>query len=706
ALNPMNRYVPLRALGGGPEVSFYVEAAGNPDMAKTWEFAPTAQGDPATASPEPLYRLGAMLLAERDVEVWELLQDVLSLRGLMHELPMDRPRRYDILRALERMCDAVDPDNVSGTATAGREILAPVLAAPAAGSALRMIATGHAHIDSAWLWPVRETIRKCARTFSNVVSLMDADPDFVFACSSAQQLAWIKDGYPALFERIKEKVAEGRFVPVGGMWVEADGNMPGGEAMARQFVEGKRFFLEEFGVECEEAWLPDSFGYSAALPQIVRAAGERYFLTQKTSWNQTNTIPHSSFLWEGIDGSRVFAHFPPSDDYNSDLAASELAHAEKSFREKGRATLGLIPFGYGDGGGGPTREMLAAAHRARDLEGSPRVELGSPRDFFAAAEAEYADPPVWVGEMYLEKHRGTFTSQAETKRGNRRCEHLLREAELWCATATVRAGVPYPAKDLQRLWRVVLLHQFHDILPGSSIAWVHHDAERSYDAVARELEQIIGRAVRSVVGEGEAELLVNAAPHARHGVPALGAGAVVRLGGDAEPTEETTAGGRRWVLDNGLVRAEIDDRGLLVSLRDAASGREAIAPGAAGNLLALHRDTPNEWDAWDIDPFYRRTVTQLAEAASIAVSGGAVEVRRTFGASSVTQRIALELGSPSVRIETVVDWHERDKLLKLGFPFDVRAERAASEVQFGHVFRPIAVNTSWDWARFETCAHR
>ena len=540
---------------------------------------------------------------------------------------------------------------------------------------------------------------------------MDADPEFTFACSSAQQLAWIKDLYPDLFERIKEKVAEGRFVPVGGMWVEADGNMPGGEAMARQFIEGKHFFLGEFGVECEECWLPDSFGYSASLPQIVKSAGARYFLTQKTSWNQVNRIPHHSFYWEGIDGSRVFTHFPPTDNYNSDLAASELAYAERNFREKGRATLGLVPFGYGDGGGGPTREMLAAAHRARDLEGSPRVELGRPSDFFAEAEAEYPDAPVWTGEMYLEKHRGTFTTQAGTKRGNRRCEHLLREAELWCATATVRAGAVYPAADLKRLWRTVLLQQFHDILPGSAIAWVHHDAERNYAAVEAELERIIAAAARAVVGEGSTPLLLNAAPHAREGVPALGARPVVRSASDAEVGERTTAGGRRWVLENSLVRAEVDERGLLVSLRDAASGREAIAPGEAGNLLELHRDTPNEWDAWDIDVFYRRVSTRLDEATSVAVAPdtrgeAAIEVRREFGESSVTQRLVLAPGSPSLRIETTVDWHEREKILKLGFPLDLRAERSASEIQFGHVFRPIATNTSWDWARFETCAHR
>lgn len=714
ALNPRNQYVPLEALGGGPDVDLYVEAAANPDVAQGWTFQPTALGDRATAGDAPLYRLGQVLLAERDVEAWELVQDVQALWGLMHELPADRPRRHLILRALERMADAVDPHDVAATAAAGRAALAEVLAAPAEASAHRIIATGHAHIDSAWLWPVRETQRKCARTFANVVALMDRDPELTFACSSAQQLAWIRDGYPQLFERVKAKVAEGRFVPVGGMWVESDTNMPGGEAMARQFIEGKRFFLEEFGVECEEAWLPDSFGYSAALPQIIRAAGCRWFLTQKISWNQVNRFPHHTFLWEGIDGSRVFTHFPPADTYSSDLSAANLAHAERTFREHGRAGMSLVPFGFGDGGGGPTREMMAAARRFGDLEGSPRVRVDTPRVFFREAEAEYAHPPVWTGEMYLEKHRGTYTAQARTKAGNRRCEHLLREAELWCTTATVRTGAPYPGHELRRIWRLVLLQQFHDILPGSAIAWVHRDAERNYAAIERDLEVLISGAAAVLTGAGEREILLNAAPCPRAGVPALGGGAVVR---PEEDTAELVAatlsatGAPGWILENRVLRAEVSPEGLLVSLVDAASGRDAIAPGSAGNLLELHRDTPNEWDAWDVDEFYRHHVERLTDAVSVAPGAGrpgeaVLEVRRAFGGSSAVQRLILAPGAAGLRIETEVEWHERQKLLKLGFGLDVRADRSAAETQFGHVFRPIPVNTSWDAARFEVCAHR
>jgi alpha-mannosidase len=708
AISPRNQYIPLKLLGSGMAVDFYVEAAANPDVAQGWTFAAMPYGDKATAGTAPQYRLGTIAIAELNQAVWELQQDIWTLAGLMHELPTEQPRRHEILRALERMMDIMDPDNVAGTAAAGREALAEVLSRPAYASAHQLVATGHAHIDSAWLWPVRETIRKCARTFSNVVALMDENAGFVFSCSSAQQLAWMKEYYPELFARIREKVKAGQFVPVGGMWVESDTNMPGGEAMARQFLEGKSFFLKEFGVECREAWLPDSFGYSAALPQIVKSAGSRWFLTQKISWNQVNRMPHHTFNWEGIDGTRLFTHFPPVDSYNSELSARDLAHAERNYRDHGRGNTSLVPFGYGDGGGGPTREMLAAAGRTADLEGSPKVRIGSAESFFTQAEEEYRALPVWVGEMYLELHRGTYTSQAQTKRGNRRSEHLLREAELWCATAAVRSGrsFTYPAAELKRLWRLVLLQQFHDILPGSSIAWVHQDAERNYAAISAGLEGIIAQAAASILGDGQREFLLNAAPHARNGVPALAAAEPVTAG---QPVGARPADGG-FVLDNGIIRAVLDAHGLITSLTDYASGREAIAPGQRGNLLELHRDTPNEWDAWDIDEFYRRNVTPLTEATSIRLErdGGTavVVVERLAGSSAITQRITLEAGGSSLAITTAVDWQEREKLLKLGFALDIRADRSASETQFGHVFRPTHVNTSWEAAKFEICAHR
>ncbi|MGM1016806.1 MAG: alpha-mannosidase [Actinomycetota bacterium] len=705
AIEPRNSFVPLDAEPGAP-FAFFVEMAANPDVADGFrDFRPTSLGDLATAGDAPLYVLRRADVAMRDLEVWELTQDVAVLQSLMAELPATSPRRAEVLRALERMVDATDPDDVSGTAPAARSSLSEVLSRPASASAHRVHAVGHAHIDSAWLWPVRETQRKVARTFSNVLSLQDENPDFVFAASSAQQYAWLKRFQPELYERVRRAVAEGRFVPVGGMWVESDTNLPGGEALVRQFVRGRRFFLDEFGVEPLDVWLPDSFGYSAALPQIAKATGARWMLTQKMSWNETNVMPHHTFLWEGIDGTRIFTHFPPVDTYGAVLSGAELACAERQYAEKGMANTSLVPFGYGDGGGGPTREMLAAAARLRSLEGSPTVTLSSPRDFFEAAEAEYPHPPVWSGEMYLEFHRGTYTSQARMKRGNRRSEHALREVELWWTAAALR-GAEYPYEELDAVWETVLLQQFHDILPGSSIAWVHREAERRYDEVLAQTERLISEALALVSGDGPRELIANAGPFPVSSAPAMGIAAVEEAGASAAVTRVAEG----FALANDHLEILLDEAGLITSLVSRATGRQVIPPGERGNLLQLHRDTPTQWDAWDIDEHYHRHVDEVTEVSTIDIvphpSAAIVCVIRERGASRITQTLTLDADARALDIETVVDWHERQKLLKLAFPIDVHAERATSEIQFGHIHRPTHTNTSWDAARFETVAHR
>jgi alpha-mannosidase len=710
ALEPFNGYVRLQ-VSPGDTFEVFVEAAANPDVGSEFvDFVPTTLGRKSTAPDRLLYALRRMAIVHRDTEVWELIQDVWTARGLAAELAPESPRRASLFAALDAVVDAVDPTDVHRTAAAGRAVLAPALASPAAASAHRVFAVGHAHIDSAWLWPVRETIRKCARTFSNVLDLMDQDPDFVFACSSAQQFAWMKEFYPQLFERIRERVAEGRFVPVGGTWVESDTNMPGSEAMARQFVEGKQFFLREFGFEPKEVWLPDSFGYSGALPQIARAAGADYFLTQKISWNEVNRFPHHSFEWEGIDGTRIFTHFPPVDTYNSQLSGKELAHAEANFADKGRANTSLVPFGWGDGGGGPTREMLAAARRTASLEGSPTVRVAPPSEFFAAASAEFDPAPVWAGELYLEFHRGTYTSQARTKHGNRRSEHLLHEAELWATTAAVRVGADYPVDALREAWHTVLLQQFHDILPGSSIGWVHDQAEENYAAVARSLEALIASSLAALGGErgddARAAVTFNSSPYAIDGVPAFGAGAA-SPGTDAR----LAADGDGYVLANDLLTVRVDGAGLISSIVEAATGREVLPPGTRANVLQLFRDTPTQWDAWDVDVEYRRSGEDLTPLDSLEVvrdTPQLVELRivRSFGGSVVTQTLSVRAGSPAIDIETHVDWHERQRMLKLAVPVDVHTSAARSEIQFGHIERPTHTNTSWDSARFETSAHR
>ncbi|MCD0443109.1 glycosyl hydrolase-related protein [Glycomyces sp. A-F 0318] len=707
AIAPRNRHVPVEP-GPGGEFELYIEAAANPDVMRDGWTAPTPFGDKATAGDGPIYRLERLELVRRDRDVEELLLDLDVLTGLLGELPPALPRSQALLGAIESMLRALDPDDVPGTARAARAALAPALASPAAASAHEVYAVGHAHIDSAWLWPVRETVRKCARTFSNVLHLMDLDPDFTFAASSAQQYAWIKESYPELFASIRARVAEGRWIPVGGMWVESDTNMVGPEAMVRQFTEGKRFFMEEFGVEPREVWLPDSFGYSAALPQIARKAGADWFLTQKISWNDTNAFPHHTFRWEGIDGTDVFTHFPPVDTYNSDLSGKDLARAERQSRDQRRSNRSIVPFGYGDGGGGPTREMVGRARRTADLEGSPKVRMTAPAAFFTDAQRAHPDAPRWLGELYLEYHRGTYTSQHRTKLGNRRSEHLLRAAELWAATAAVAGVADYPAERLRRLWRTVLLQQFHDILPGSSIAWVHREAERNYEAVRAELEALVAESLRALAGDGDLPLVANAAPAAVDGVPA---GAVAARGeAAAEPVALTAADGGH-VLDNGLLRVAIDADGLVRSLVDAETGREVVPAGERLGLLRVHRDVPAQWEAWDIDQDYRDSVEELrgadgVEAETLPDGSALVRVRRSRGASAFVQTFTLAPGARRLELGTEVDWHERRRLLKLALPLAVHTDRAASEIQFGHLYRPIHTNTSWDAARFETVAQR
>jgi alpha-mannosidase len=709
-LNPRNQWVRIASPAeGGEEVLLHVEAASNPVILDYHPFLPTTLGEKETAGTEPQYKIERMDLAVFDENVWNLVLDLEVLGELMAELPVEGARRWDILRAIERALDAVDLQDVNGTAAASRKHLVGVLTTPAEPSAHRISAVGHAHIDSAWLWPLRETVRKVARTTANMTALLEDEPDFIYTMSQAQQYAWIKEHRPEVYDRVKKAVAEGRFVPAGGMWVESDTNMPGSEAMARQFVHGKRFFLEEFGVENDEAWLPDTFGFAGGLPQIIKAAGSKWLLTQKISWSQINKFPHHTFQWEGIDGTRIFTHFPPIDTYNCSMKGSEIAHAVKNFKDKGVASRSIAPTGWGDGGGGTTREMVGKAARLRDIEGSAKVVWEKPADFFTKAQREYPNPPVWVGELYLELHRATLTSQARTKQGNRRCEHLLGEAELWAATAAVQKGLEYPYADLDRIWKTVLLHQFHDILPGSSIAWVHREAEKTYALVAEELNGIIDAAQRALAGDAASGGLVtfNSAPHSRSGVPAGGASPTVKAREGCRV--EAREGG--FVLDNGLLHVTVDARGLVTSVYDIAAGRETVAPGTVANLLQIHPDFPNMWDAWDVDQFYRNTVTDLTDTdlvslAHDAPSGVGVNVDRSFGSSKVWQTLSLDAGSRSLQIRTVVDWHETEKFLKLSFPLDIHTDRYAAETQFGHLYRPTHTNTSWEAAKFEACNHR
>ncbi|WCD93647.1 alpha-mannosidase [Microbacterium sp. nov. GSS16] len=708
SINPRNQWVPVEAVAGHP-VELFLEAAANPVLLDYHPFLPTQEGDIRTSSPEPLYRVRHMDLAVFEPEVFDLSLDLEVLIELQAELPETSPRRMRILQALDNALDVLDLQRIVETAGDARAQLAEVLASPADASAHRIAAIGHAHIDSAWLWPVRETIRKVARTTSSMTALIDEQPDFLYGMSSAQQYAWIKQHRPEVFERVRAAVADGRFLPLGGMWVESDTVMPAGESLVRQFSHGQRFFEREFGIRSKGVWLPDSFGYSPALPQLMRRAGFEWFFTQKISWNQRNVFPHHSFLWEGIDGSRVFTHFPPMDTYNSQLSGIEMAKASRQFKENRVATMSIAPVGWGDGGGGTTREMTGKAARLADLEGSAKVEWKHPDAFFDDAKAELTDPAVWVGELYLELHRGTLTSQHATKALHRRAEQALIEAELWAATAAVRLGAEYDFEQFDRLWQLVLLHEFHDILPGTSIAWVHREAVEVLSQVLADAEELSAAARQALAGDGDRTLVFT--PTSVGGGRALGAThtPVVEQAKRVE-TQLTERADGSFALSNDLVVVIISPEGLITSAIDKATGREVIAAGKPANLFQLHQDFPNMWDAWDIDRYYKNRVDDLTAVSSLSASvvdgAAVVKVTREFSQSTIAQTIILPAGSRTVHLRNDIDWNETEKLLKLAFPLDIFARETLAETQFGFQRRVTHVNTSWEAAKFETSMHR
>lgn len=705
-------------------------------------FGVTTEPDPPPGSRNRYGSYDAKVQKARlclfDPALWHLWLDLRIVNGLIKALPEAGVRRARLVRAAGEAIDAF-ADSPARAAKC-RAVLSRELDRPASPSDLEVCAVGHAHIDTAWLWPVSETIRKCARTFASQVRLMERYPDYVFGASQPQQYAFVKEHYPELYAEIKRLVAQGRWEPQGGMWVEADCNIPGGESLVRQILYGKNFFREEFGVTVENLWLPDVFGYSPALPQILSRSGIPYFLTQKLSWNQVNPFPHHTFLWRGIDGSEVLAHFPPEDNYNSMLDPEALVAAQERFREKDFLGEFLSLFGVGDGGGGAKEENIELGLRQRDLEGAPRVRFGFARDFFRRLEPFRDRLPTWSGELYLELHRGTYTTQARVKKANRQLEHRLRSLEM-LASCLPRGR--YPAADLEALWKKVLLNQFHDILPGSSITRVYQDTRAEHEealsrcgTLACEIgEQLFRREEGSLV-------LFNSLPWTYDrplAIPAAeedfvysdGTGkplAVQRendsliLQAEIAPYSFLTLNKVRQapalpvkkdalILENDLVRYEFDPQGALLRAWDKEQQREILASGAKGNLLALYSDHPNDWDAWDIDAFYQANLLGTAESvAAPALFSGPVrqtlDVKLKIGRSLIEQTIHLGQGTKRLDFETAIDWQEKHKMLRVGFRVDVRSDRAAFECAYGYVQRPTHRNTSWERSQFEVPVHR
>ncbi len=709
---------------GGEPVDLYVEAAANPVVLGDDRREELLLPDPHGA-PRLVLRRCHLAVVDREVESlvrrWTLVHECGTWLG---------GERSDAAKAaLDEACSLIEVGGVTDdSVAAAHRVLDRVLHRNNSGPGPVHLAVGNSHIDTAWLWPLRETRRKVVRTFSTASTFLDRDPDHRFAASQPQQFAWIRDEHPDLWERIRGHVAAGRFDVVGAMWVEPDCNIPSGESLVRQLIHGKRFWRDEFGVDSDGLWLPDVFGYSAAMPQILAHAGVEWFLTQKLSWNDTNRFPHQTFWWEGLDGTRIFTHFPPADTYIGDLSVPNLLHAERNYAQRDVLDRSLYLYGHGDGGGGPDADMLERTRLLEDLDGIGRVERTGATDAIAAlrAEAEQVDLPLWVGELYFELHRGTYTTHAAVKRGNRELERVLFESELWSLAAQRHAGVPVRADDLDRAWKTLLVHQFHDIIPGSSIHWVYDDTLADYEHLreateAMRVDALDALAVRVDPGGATRPALVaNALPFDRDELVELD-GELVRLSAPAcgwevvdldRPLDELgppVTSGDGW-MDNGILRVEWDDDGLLRSLLHHPTGREAIRDGAAANLLQLLDDRPKEWDAWDIDREALDTavdLTELDELALVEQSEHRAEVRvvRSFGASRIEQLIRLTRGSRRVEVHCTVDWHEDHKLLKVAFPLRVHTSVARHEIQFGHVERPTHRNTSWDQARFETCAH-
>ena len=611
-----------------------------------------------------------------------------------------------------------------------------------------VIMTGHSHIDVAWLWTVRETTRKCARTFSNTVALMDRYPDFVFAQSQAYLYDKTKQVYPEVYERIREHVANGQWDIVGNAWVEADTNIANGESLVRQLLYGHEFFQKEFGVSSDIYWLPDCFGFTWALPQIIRRSGMKYFVTHKIDGNDTNRFPHTIFRWRGVDGSEVLSYLQRG-SYGGEYNAEHLTTVWNGNIEKGVTHTVMNMFGYGDGGGGATYGMIENARRLSKIPGLPASRIGRAAEFFQDAEAVYDQLPVWDDEMYYENHRGTYTSLGFVKQNNRRGEFLLTRAEM----AASIAGLPKEeilGGDLLKAWHLLLVNQFHDILPGTSIHEQYIDTRREYAEMHQLGHAVLYRALSAISDTidlpAEAVVCFNLLAHPVSAAVTvrLANGFVAAMDGTALPCVESFDNGERFVtfrpneaipamgyrsfllvpaaddtaaavyadstrLENDRLRVAFDANGEIVSIFDKDVSRETLE--GAGNRLTIYQDKPVHESAWNLEADYVKKSWHLEKADSIeVVESNAVRatlrIVRTFHKSRITQEITLEQGAKRLDFHTFVDWHEAEKILRASFDVACKSSYATYEIAHGAICRPTHSNTSFDLAKFEVCAHK
>lgn len=724
----------MESAEGGEFLTFHIEVACNRAFGAAEDFA-------ITASATELYRLSACELRRFDREASTLFHDFEVLRQLEADreppqVPMsfgevapkivrpalDTTWAGRLLHDLNKICNELDPHDRT-TWPAARDALGRLLSIRNGELVHELSAIGHAHIDTAWLWPIEETRRKCQRSFATAVALMDDYPEFKFACSQAYQYAEIEKSDPDLFARIRAKVENGQWIVIGGSWVEPDCNLPSGESLCRQFLYGQRYFERVFGARSTIFWNPDVFGYAAQLPQLMREAGMARFLTQKLSWNRFTSPPHHSFHWRGLDGSAVLAHFPPADTYNGSGDVEELRYHAANYKDADRATDALYLFGFGDGGGGPTAGMIETLRRTKDLLGVPRCATRTPDEFFDRLERNSADLATIEGELYFEYHRGTYTSQAEVKRLNRLAEGRLQTLE-YLTVAAGLTGCPIPDRcKIEELWRVLLVNQFHDILPGSSIGEVYTRTCRELEDLVEEIETIVQDLLNGLsskaplenepcpintIGIPRAELTEAPDGSLRYVTAAPFSAGQITTANDTVQVSKEKSGNIR--LENSHLSAVLSPEGLLTSLVHKATGREAMA--SPGNRIVLYDDRPITFEAWDIDPFALETARDADPASRCAILTrnplrAEVQIEHRLGETSrMIQTVRLDAASEHLTFDTFIDWHERRTLVKAVFPIDCRSSNATYETMFGAVERPTHANTDADLARYEVPGHR
>ncbi len=631
-------------------------------------------------------------------------------------------------------------------------------------------ASGHAHIDVAWLWTLGQTRRKSERTFYNVIRLMEQFPDYHFSQSQPQVYQFVKEDQPQLFEDIKQRVKEGRWEPMGGMWVEADCNLSGAESLARQFLLGRSFFREHFGKDADSPvlWLPDVFGYAWALPQLIKQAGLKYFMTIKIGWSQYNRLPYDTFMWQGVDGTQILTHFSTVKEFGSEYASTynSMANAKEAlgtwqnFQQKELHKDLLMAYGFGDGGGGPTREMLENIEVMKNFPALPQVKQSSIKQFFECIEplTDSKMMPVWNGELYLEYHRGTYTTQARNKRANRKSEFLLHDTEFIATLASLITNYQYPITEFTNAWRTVCLNQFHDIIPGSSIGPVYEESQEQYAQLTTDITQLRDEALQAISETLDGDvILVNPTSFTQRGLVFVPGDSLQRFALDGESVSVQSTDSGLWldagelqpysvialsstpalseaegsqgssstspetwnlkpetlqpILENDYLKVEFNADGDIIRLFDKKAKREILPSNSIANQFQAFEDRPKSWDAWDVDIFYddKMWLAEPAESVKFVEFGAlrqTIEIKRKIQNSEYTQRISLNHNSPRLDFDTSIIWMERHTMLKVAFPVNILAPQATYEIQWGNVQRPTHRNTSWDWARFETCAQK